>query len=85
MDEQWNKDQYTGSITIAECRKVLKEESLTDEQVAAIRDFLYLIAAIDYKYQQQLTQAKSPKIPLNATNNEQKSNPIHPREYRRAS
>lgn len=73
-------------ISIAQCRKVLKNESLTDEQILLIRDFLYLVAEVDYKYHEQREKHQTLIIPLNiSTYAEKGSNSIRPRKYRRAS
>ena len=33
-------------ISLAECRKILKQNDLTDEQIIAVRDWLYFIGEV---------------------------------------
>ena len=33
-------------ISLAECKKILKQNDLTDEQIIAVRDWLYFIGEI---------------------------------------
>jgi uncharacterized protein YpuA (DUF1002 family) len=56
-------------LTIKQCREKLKNNGVefTDEQVLAIRNFLYKLAKINIDY-----------IKDKIKENEQKSNPIHP-------
>lgn len=86
MSIELTKDPFLTRISVAQCRKILKDESLTDEQVLAIRDFLYLIGEIDYRYQQEQQAAHTTIIiPLKpATNDEEESHSLRPRKYRRA-
>lgn len=85
MSTELTKDPFLTRLSITQCRKILKDESLTDEQILAIRDFLYLIGEIDYRYQQQQAEHKTIIIPLKPTiNDEEESYSIRPRKYRRA-
>lgn len=78
------EDKYVDRIPLAKCRKILGNELLTDEEVLKIRDLLYQIAAIDYRYYYQSNE----RAKIVAINKEQddtaKSDPIHPCKYRRA-
>lgn len=65
---------------------MLKNENLTDEQVIAIRDFLYLIGEIDYRLQAEQKESKTIIIPFKPeVNDEKKSHSLRPGKYRRAS
>lgn len=45
-------EQEKNKLSIAYCKKILnkKGRNFSDEQVAKIRDFLYLLASIEYDY-----------------------------------
>ena len=50
-------------LSIVKCRDILQEDgqSLSDEEILKIRDYLYQLAAIgweEYQHQQQVTQHK---------------------------
>lgn len=86
METEQTKDPFLTRITITQCRKVLKNENLTDEQILAIRDLLYLIGEIDYRCQRRKMNSKTIIVTLKQpNNNEKESNFIRPRKYRRAS
>jgi len=81
-----------GNITINErlslshCRKVLNRNGnqYTDEEIIAIRDFLYIMATLDYRFFTEQYLKNNPTIiNLNPPNHEE-SIPLHQGEYRRA-
>ena len=54
-------EEVKARLSLAKCRELLKTESsnLSDEQVLAIRDYMYRLAAIgweQYQYDQQQTK-----------------------------
>ena len=55
-------------LSIDYCRKKLREKGLnfTDKQVQQLRDFLYLLAEIEYQHYKK-------------NSHEEESNPVHPR------
>jgi|GEM_PF-5738785 len=81
--KQENSPLYTNIISLDTCRKVLKDNLLTDEQILIIRDFLYRMVAIELQTrQQQLTNS----YPINnSTNDTTKCAPLYPRQHRRAA
>ncbi|RAJ83667.1 hypothetical protein CLV59_103638 [Chitinophaga dinghuensis] len=80
---QENSPLNTHRISLTDCRKVLKVDLLTDEQVLLIRDFLYRMVAIELQVrQQQLTNI----YPINNfTDDTTKCAPLYPRKHRRAA
>ena len=47
-------------LSIAECRRILnvKTEQITDDEITKLRDFLYLIAEIEFENIQKLNNEK---------------------------
>ena len=86
-------------LSITESKKILNRNGLnyTDEEINQIREFIYVLAEIDYEIFIRHLQEEAEKensndvkiIPINnnqnTINNEQDSNSLHPSEYRRAS
>ncbi|MEK6616863.1 MAG: hypothetical protein AABZ32_12295 [Bacteroidota bacterium] len=86
-------------LSIIESKKILNKNGLnyTEEEINQIREFIYVLAEIDYEIfirhlQEEAEKKKSIDtkiIPINNNqnqiNNEQDSNSLHPSEYRRAS
>ena len=72
-------------LSLAHCKKVLEQNGnkYTEEQVIRIREFLYVMATIDYMF---FTEQYLKKLnQQNQNNHEQESIPLHQGEYRRAS
>ncbi len=83
-----DQDQYANRISLTECRKKLKDDSLSDEQVMMIRDFLYRMLDIEmdiYRKWQENKHNISTPINTAYVNVTKKSVPIHKSEYRRAA
>ena len=62
-EDELNDDQIKDRLSIAKCREILQEEgqSLSDEEILKIRDYLYKLAAIgweQYQFQVRLQQNK---------------------------
>jgi len=84
-------------LSIEECKKTLNKDGITytDEQVKEIREFLYILADIDYRiFQQRIERERQSEnetkvIYLNTNqqnqNDDKESNSLHPGIYRRAS
>ena len=84
-------------LSITESKKILNRNGLnyTEEEINQIREFIYVLAEIDYEiFMRHLREAAEKNndvkiIPINNNqnqiNNEQDSNSLHPSEYRRAS
>lgn len=84
-------------LSIEECRKTLNKDGITytDEEVKEIREFLYMLAEIDYKIFRQRMEKEQEKVnetkvvQLNTNQNTQtndtESGSLHPGIYRRAS
>ncbi len=84
-------------LSIEECKKTLNKDGITytDEQVKEIREFLYILADIDYRiFQQRIERERQNEnetkvIYLNINqqnqNDDKESNSLHPGIYRRAS
>lgn len=56
----------TEKISLKKCKEILPKDGsvYTDEEVAQIRDFLYMLAKLDYKafLKTQKEEAKNPEI-----------------------
>ena len=77
-----------GKLSLEHCRKVLNRNgnNYTDEQILEIRDFLYVMATLDYLFfTEQYPQIEKEEQNQNLNTYEEKSIPLHPGEYRRAS
>lgn len=84
-------------LSIEECKKTLNKDGIiyTDEEVKEIREFLYILAEIDYrifqrrmkKEQEKATETKIVQLITNHNTqaNDTESNSLHPGIYRRAS
>ena len=86
-------------LSITESKKILNRNGLnyTDEEINQIREFIYVLAEIDYEifmrcFQEEIKKNDSAETKIiainnnqNKINNEQDSNSLHPSEYRRAS
>ncbi len=74
-------------LSLAHCRKVLNRNgnNYTDEEIIAIRDFLYVMATLDYRFFTEQYLKRNPTIVKLNTENHEESIPLHPGEYRRAS
>jgi hypothetical protein len=80
-------------LSFEESTKLLNKygHNYTDEEIKLIREFIAILLDIEYnlflRKQEEEFQNKSTLkvIHLNTKNNEEKSNTIHPGEYRRAS
>lgn len=78
------ENKYVDRIPLAKCRKILGNEVLTDEEVLKIRDLLYQIAAIDYRYYNNSNERAKIVAINKGQDDTEKSDPIHPGKYRRA-
>lgn len=70
-------EEIKARLSVARCRDILQEEgqSLSDEEILKIRDYLYRLAAIgweQYQYQQQ-QQAKIIQLEEHKTADHEKS------------
>lgn len=84
MENDKVEDKYVDRLPLAKCRIILDDETLTDEEVLKIRDMLYQIAAIDYRYFYQNNEAII-VVPINNQEDDtKKSDSIHQGKYRRA-
>jgi hypothetical protein len=84
-------------LSIEECKKTLNKDGIlyTDEEVKEIREFLYILAEIDYKIFQRRMEKEREKgnetnvVQLNKNQNTQtdgtESDSLHPGIHRRAS
>lgn len=86
-------------LSITESKKILNRAGLnyTDEEINKIREFIYILAEIDYEiFMRHLQEEKEKQnandakiIPINnnqnAINDEKECNTLHQGEYRRAS
>ncbi len=82
----------TGKLSIVQCKAILCKDGAvySDEEVAIIRQTLYALAEVDYKYHQRKKQQQEQEqhaatiIPLHKADNEQQNSySLHPRIYRR--
>jgi hypothetical protein len=84
-------------LSIEECKKTLNKDGIvyTDEEVKEIREFLYILAEIDYnifqrKIEEEHKKANEPKV-VQITKNQNtqtdgtESDSLHPGIHRRAS
>jgi hypothetical protein len=84
-------------LSIEECKKTLNKDGIeyTDEEVKEIREFLYIVAEIDYnifqrKREEEYEKVNEPKVVQLITNQNTQadgteSDSLHPGIYRRAS
>ena len=82
-------------LSIEECKKTLNKDGIvyTDEEVKEIREFLYILAEIDYKiFQRRMEKERENEtnvVQLNTNQNTQtdgtESDSLHPGIHRRAS
>lgn len=77
------EDRYVDRIPLAKCRVILCDDTLTDNEVLKIRDLLYLIAAVDYRYYYQNNEVTNVVTINEQENDTAKSNIIHQGKYRR--
>ena len=76
-EDETNEDQIKNKLSIAKCRQILQEEgqSLSDEEILKIRDFLYRLAAIGWEeYQHKQQQGKIVHLDQHQTDYYEKSN-----------
>jgi len=98
MFQHENKIKTGEKLSLERCKKVLNQDGLnyTDEEVKKIREFIYILAEIDYRLFKRKQEEKSNQIQkekniktennnLKSQTDETQSHSIHPREYRRAS
>lgn len=82
-------------LSIEECKKTLNKDGIiyTDEEVKEIREFLYILAEIDYKiFQRRMEKERENEtnvVQLNTNQNTRtdgtESDSLHPGIHRRAS
>lgn len=75
-EDEMNEDQIKNRLSIAKCREILQDEgqSLSDEEILKIRDYLYRLAAIGWEeYQHKQQQSKVVHLEQYQTHNNEES------------